>query len=356
LPLGEIQTRLDPAEAVVLYHLGRDITGAWVVSHDELSWIRLEPRPRLEQVIHSFRAAVDQDPTADRGFWEAAHAAYRSLIQPFVHSLGDKKRLTIVPDGPLFGLPFEAMLVTEGPLAGRFLLEGYTVSYSLSLRPRSPVSKPNHGARLLLVGNPVFPQGSVQPVCGERGLSLAELPGSQREIAAIERLVGPEQASIYTREAARKEILGQDLKSFRIIHLATHGVVSERVPWESCLVFSGPQGAVSLAQLTSLRLNADLVVLSACESAKGQVLAGEGLWGFAPLFLTSGAHRVVASLWRVDDQATADFMEAFYRAMAPNFSVYGPSLRAAKLELLKHPRWGHPYYWAAFVLYGDVGQ
>jgi CHAT domain-containing protein len=66
--------------------------------------------------------------------------------------------------------------------------------------------------------------------------------------------------------------------------------------------------------------------------------------------------RVVASLWRVDDQATADFMEAFYRAMAPNFSVYRPSLRAAKLELLKHPRWGHPYYWAAFVLYGDVGQ
>jgi CHAT domain-containing protein len=96
------------------------------------------------------------------------------------------------------------------------------------------------------------------------------------------------------------------------------------------------------------------VVLSACETACGRLLAGEGAWGFVAQFLGSGARNVVASLWRVDDQSTANLMQGFYLAMAPGFADYGNALRSAKLQLLNGQRWRHPYFWAPFVLYGGL--
>jgi len=131
-------------------------------------------------------------------------------------------------------------------------------------------------------------------------------------------------------------------------------VVREQDPWNSYLAFSGRDAALTLWDVTQIPLSADLVVLSACETGRGRLLAGEGAWGFTASFLGSGARNVVASLWRVDDHSTANLMQEFYLAMAPAFSNYGSALRTAKLRLLKDQRWRHPYFWAPFVLYGGL--
>jgi CHAT domain-containing protein len=142
---------------------------------------------------------------------------------------------------------------------------------------------------------------------------------------------------------------------FRVLHFATHGLVSERAPYRSALVLAradGEDGFLQAREIYGLRLRSDLVVLSACQTARGSVIQGEGVESLAGAFLHAGARSVVASLWNVNDERTATFMEAFYRHLAAG-QPSAAALRAAKLELLADPATASPRVWAAFVLIGD---
>jgi len=161
-------------------------------------------------------------------------------------------------------------------------------------------------------------------------------------------------------DASRALALSRELNQYRILHFATHGLLNSERPELSGLVFSlldregKPQdGFLRLHEIYNLQLNADLVVLSACESGLGKEIKGEGLIGLVRGFMYSGAPRVVASLWTVDDYATAELMKLFYQGMLKDGLPAGAALRAAQLEFSKEKRWASPYFWAGFVLQGE---
>ena len=193
-------------------------------------------------------------------------------------------------------------------------------------------------------------------------LRIPRLPGTRREAAAILEFVPEtERKQSLDFEANRATVTSQELAQFRLIHLATHGLLNSTHPELSGLVLSlvdqqgMPQdGFLRLHEIYNLRLPADLIVLSACQTALGKEIRGEGLVGLTRGFMYAGTPRVVASLWKVDDKATAELMRHFYRAMLQEPRLRpAAALRAAQIEMLKQKEWAAPYYWSAFILQGE---
>ena len=161
-------------------------------------------------------------------------------------------------------------------------------------------------------------------------------------------------------QASRTTATSPELAQYRVVHFATHGLIDSAHPELSGLVFSlvdergRPQnGFLELQDIYNLNLPADLVVLSACETGLGKEVNGEGLIGLTRGFMYAGASRVVASLWKIDDVATADLMARFYRAMERDSKSPVAALRQAQIEMWQQKRWNSPYYWAAFQIQGE---
>src|SRR4029078_12525843 len=160
--------------------------------------------------------------------------------------------------------------------------------------------------------------------------------------------------------ASRATATGPELAQFRLVHFATHGLINSQHPDLSGIVLSlvdekgQPQnGFLRLYDIYNLKLNADLVVLSACQTALGKEIKGEGLVGLTRGFMYAGAPRVVASFWRIDDRATAEIMKRFYSAMLTDGLRTAAALRAAQISMLQDKRWQSPHYWAAFTIQGE---
>jgi CHAT domain-containing protein len=187
------------------------------------------------------------------------------------------------------------------------------------------------------------------------------LPATGREAQAIARLLDPGQVFLALgAKASRATALGGDLAGHRSVHFATHGMISSETPLLSSLALSAfdekgqPQeGSLGLSDIYKLKLDADLVVLSGCETALGREIRGEGLMGLTQGFFYAGAERVMASLWRVEDRATAELMSRFYQATLKDGLPPAAALRSAQLSIRNDPRWQDPFYWAPFVLQGD---
>jgi CHAT domain-containing protein len=190
---------------------------------------------------------------------------------------------------------------------------------------------------------------------------FARLAFSRQEAASIIALTSKETGLKATDfSASRALALSRELNQYRILHFATHGLLNNERPELSGLVFSlvdqqgKPQdGFLRLHEIYNLQLNADLIVLSACETGLGKEIKGEGLIGLTRGFMYAGAPRVIASLWNVDDLATAELMKLFYQRMLKDGLPAGAALRAAQLELSGQKRWAHPYFWAGFLLHGE---
>jgi CHAT domain-containing protein len=191
--------------------------------------------------------------------------------------------------------------------------------------------------------------------------SFVRLRFSRHEAEAIAAFA-PEQERLTALDfgASHKTAQSADLSQYRIVHFATHGLLNSQRPELSGIVFSlvdeqgrAQDGFLRLHEIYNLKLNADLVVLSACQTALGKEIRGEGLMGLTRGFMYAGAPRVVASLWRVDDRATAELMKRFYQGMLKEGLRPAAALRAAQVSMLKEKRWSAPYYWAAFTLQGE---
>jgi CHAT domain-containing protein len=161
-------------------------------------------------------------------------------------------------------------------------------------------------------------------------------------------------------QASRRVAASDEFSRYRIIHIATHGLLNSEQPELSGLVLSlvdengkTQDGFLRMHEIFNLQLSADLVVLSACQTALGKEIKGEGLVGLTRGFMYAGAERVVASLWQVDDQATAELMKRFYRGMLKDGLRPAAALRGAQMEMSKISRWSEPYYWAGFVIQGE---
>jgi CHAT domain-containing protein len=189
---------------------------------------------------------------------------------------------------------------------------------------------------------------------------IPNLPGSRDEALAIQQIAGAARTRLAMGfDANREAVIDGSIARQRIIHFATHGIMDTRHPEMSGLVLSMLNkrgdylnGYLRLSDIYNLKLSADLVVLSSCESALGKDLGSEGIIGLPRAFLYAGARSVIASLWKVDDDAAVTLMKAFYSRLQRGEDT-AQALRGAQLDLLRNARLSDPYYWAAFVLEGD---
>jgi CHAT domain-containing protein len=207
------------------------------------------------------------------------------------------------------------------------------------------------GRRLAVWAAPLLPEGDPR---------FPPLPASRAEAEAIAALAPSGEVELHVGAAARRsQLLAQPLADFKALHFATHGVLDAAEPALSGLVLSSrdeagtpEEGFLHLRDVYSLRLNAELVVLSGCRTALGKEVRGEGLLGLTRGFFYAGAQRVVASLWPVEDRATAALMTRFYRSLWIDGLAPAAALRAAQRSVASERRWRDSYFWAGFVLQG----
>lgn len=384
-PLGfpEIQTRLDGDTALLEYALGEEGSYLFAVTREGLTVHRL---PRAEEIRELVRKARNGLATSNRrnrsGYLRAASELYDELIAPALPALAGKRRLLIAPDGALHFLAFEALL-TESPGDRKdadlpYLLRRFAVSYvpsasvlSLLALPDSPGETGGEAPkRFLAFADPVYasagrPEDRALNPGGEegRGLfdglwSLPRLEGTRQEVSRIASRYPPAEVKIYEgAEANEENIKGNPLvETARRLHIAAHGLVDERQPELSGLFLTpkspDDDGLLQVYEIFNLRLRADLVVLSACDTGLGKLVTGEGLVGLTRAFLYAGSPSVVVSLWRVRDDTAPDLMVGFYEDL-DRLGDKAEALRQAKLAMIRKGEHAHPYHWAPFILVGS---
>ena len=405
-PLTVVQGELLDDDTVLLeYSLGAERSWLWAVSRDAFHSVSLPGRAAIESAVRTLRdlyesrtprpeesaaTATRRIAIADAAMPAASDTLARVLLDPIADDLGGRwrgKRLAIVTGDALEYIPFAALPMpgTRTPLVAHHEVVYLPSASALravrqrhAATPRAPV--------VAVVADPVFettdprlatsvrrraaPAGLPAPLTrARRGTAwdavepapLSRLAFSRLEASAIARLVPPARLRLVTGfDATRESLTTPGLQAVDILHLATHGLVSAESPALTGLVVSlldrrgSPRdGFLRLSDIYNLRLRADLVVLSACHTALGKDVRGEGLVGLTRGFMYAGARRVIASLWAVDDSATAALMTRFYRGLLQDHLTPGAALRAAQRDLARQPQWAAPYFWAGFVLQGD---
>jgi CHAT domain-containing protein/Tfp pilus assembly protein PilF len=412
LTATEIQRTVVDDDSVLLeFELGDESSWLWAVTPASVDSIQLPARRKIDRLARSLYQGLTsrtrlagETPTNYAARVRASASALdgeaRDLSRMLLGGIADRlngdwrsKRLVIVADGSLEYLPFAALPVPE-PSGDRsrpaalpsdqrpLLVQTHEIvsvpsASVLSALRNQTASRPAASRTLAILADPVFdladsrvratlahghlsapPAGSSNS--GAPG-TLARLSFSREEADSIASLVAPGAVFEATDfNASRTTLLNGRLSDYRLVHFATHGVIDSERPALSGLVLSrvddrgNPMdGYVRLHDIYNLHLAADLVVLSACQSALGKEFRGEGLVGLARAFMYAGVPRVIGSLWEVSDRATAELMKAFYAGMLQRHLRPAAALRAAQLELARDPRWSSPYYWAGFVLQGD---
>jgi len=328
------------------------------------------------------RALTRQSTTSLR---ESSKALYHYLIAPIEKQLAGVSSLWIVPDGPLALLPFEAILLADG----KYLVEKYDVRYVQSLRVAQMLRDRTYDQprkSLLAFGGAVYekestenkedktPKTALDAVSLERSVKYAhrslgygqwkDLPGTLREVEALGALY--EDARVVTgaevTESSLKAMAASgELKNYRMLHFATHGMVVPEAPELSALVLSqmgkpdagSEDGFLSMREVAKLQLAADVVTLSACETGLGKVYSGEGVVGLGQAFLIAGANGLTLSLWQVADESTKTLMVDVYGLVEKEGITFANALTRVKREFINDPAHSHPFYWAPFVYYGQ---
>ena len=360
----EIQQLLDRDTVLLEYAVGERRSFLWAISQDAITSYVLPPRSEIEPVARQLLELM-KDRTAAVRNAALVDETLRQLSEMLLRPVADRlaaKRLVIVSDGILHYVPFAAL-----PLCDRFELISVPSASTLAALRRQNASRPPASKALAVLADPVFrhedPRTSSQMMASAQrdGASLARLPFTRREARAILAFVpATARKEAFDFDASRATALGSDLAQYRIVHFATHGFFNTEHPELSGLVLSlvdrngkDQEGFLLTSDVFGMKLNADLVVLSGCRTALGREVRGEGITGLSRAFLFAGASRVAASLWKVDDAATAALMTHFYRGLFVEKLPAVSALRAAQATLRRDERWSSPYYWAGFVLQGD---
>lgn len=384
LPLAAVQARLlDAGTTLLEYHLGKERSYVWVVSDRDVIVRILAPEARLEALARTWHDLLRRNPAeldaaaarALRGRVEkAGRALARAVLDP-VSAAVKGKRLLIVADGALHYIPFAAM-----PEAGQPLVAAHEIAYlpsaTLLDTLRHAPEKAQPLSRVAVFADPVFQRndarfgrenatvGAASERSEERWARFGDfrrLRFTRKEAEAI-LAAADRQKSLEALDfrASKQTFTSTDLRRFGIVHIATHGIVNAEEPDLSGLVFSRydthgrkVDGYLRLHDVYNLDLHAELVVLSACRTALGKVVYGEGLISLTRGFMYGGARRVMSTVWSVDDRAATNLMARVYDAMLRRRASPARALRQAQTAMLRDPRWSDPYYWAAFTLQGD---
>lgn len=370
-----IQQLLDDQTILLAYTLSGERSFLWLIERRRLRGFSLPPRGTIERDVRRYHKWLTQR-SKTLGHEQELHTLgnhlARELLGPVASQLG-RRPLVFLLDGALHSIPFgtlpdPAFLDDAQPPP---LLAQHEISYlpSASVLPilrRRLLERSSPPGTVVVFADAVYTSKDEPRVPTKKTslaplgtLDLGSLPGSRREADAILGLVDPNTSrSVLGFEATRETFLKTDFSRYRFLHLAVHGMFDEN-PWFSRVVLSEydshgqwHSGALMLHEIHQLDIPVELVVLSACETALGKNVRGEGVIGLPRGFLYAGAARVVVSLWKVDDEATAELMTLFYREMIENRQEPAAALRTAQLTLRNNPRWRSPRYWAGFVLQG----
>ncbi|MDX2034228.1 MAG: CHAT domain-containing protein [Blastocatellia bacterium] len=368
---------LDAETALIEYVLGDKRSYAWVVFRGRIASVILPSAAELAADVAACRAASFtrvSSATAAQAIVKLrgqSRRLYQKLFQPLEPHLAGARKLIIVPDGPLSYLPFE-MLAGDPKRAAStapYLVERFSMSYAPSASALAALrSMRQHAAEakgVIAFGDPVYEKNETldgaSAGTADRGPELRRLPYTRTEVNEIAALFPVAERRVFLgAEANEANVKREPLQQYRYVHFATHALVDEARPARSRIVLSLPadareDGALQMSEVMRLKLQADLVALSACRTGLGQLLKGEGMIGLTRAFLYAGAESVAVSLWDVNDIATAALMKAFYKNLQQGLQK-DDALRQAKLALIRGPQlaWRHPYYWASFVLVGDT--
>lgn len=400
-PLGvdEIRRSLVDGGTVLLeYLLGTEASHLWVVTSDALHVLKLPPRREIDTAVRRLDdtlTARNRNPPGESAAGRRARLAAAAqeqrtaaadlagmVLAPAARHLPAGARLAVVADGPLQYVPFAALPAADGrPLIADHEVVALPSASVLAEQRRHLAGRPAAPRSLLMLADPVFQPDDPRveaptPQPATTGAEAAAAPAtlradapaglrrlrfSGREADAVAALVpAGDVRDVRGFDASRETLLTAPLHDYRLLHFATHAVVDDREPERTGLVLSlvEPDGAprngfLRLHDVYNLELAAELVTLSACETALGAEIRGEGLVGLARGFMYAGAERVVASLWKVQDRATAELMGRFYRAILEDGLPPAAALRAAQRSMLAEERWADPYFWAPFVLQGE---
>jgi len=337
--------RLREDEVLLEYLIADSVAMVFVLHDGDVEVVELEePRSVLADLVGFTRGVLTsgREPDGPQLWHAPLQRLHRLLIEPVERTgaLEGKRHLIIIPHAELHYLPFPALIDSSD----RYLIERFTVAYTPSasvwtrLVDRTP---PSGGGRVLALAPKVD-----------------QLPGTRYELEAIEHAFPGRAATLLGPEAS-EDVVSPPGGAFDVIHLATYGVLNRANPLFSYVELN-PSGAfdgrLEVHEVFGLTIDARLIVLSACETGLGSgsradVPPGDDWVGFARSFLSAGTSNVVATLWRVEDEATAALVAQLYRAMGGGASVR-EALAGAQRELLGDPRWANPFYWAGFVLVG----
>ena len=411
LTLSQVQQQVLDDETVLLqYSLGEKRSYLWLVTSKGMSTYQLPPRAEIEKLAQAFYSLLQDpnfrfptrgglEPIPSARSIEPARQLSQILLAPVAAKL-NKKRILVVADGALQYIPFAALPLPQTntlsalrssnrqqdlvPLISKYEIVHAPSSSTIAIA-RQFQKQQQPSQQIAIFADPVFSSkderltstiiassdkrgsNSIARLALERAARDLDvgvwqrLPGTRNEAEAILKLVSPQQEfHVFDFDANLDAATKTKLDRYRIVHFATHGLLDTKSPELSGLVLSlvdrqgnGINGFLRLHEIFNLDLNADLVILSACQTGLGQNVRGEGIVGLTRGFMYAGSPRVVVSLWSVADEATAEFMSRFYTNFLKKGLTATEALRATQLEMQQETKWKSPYFWAAFTLQGE---
>lgn len=347
----EIQNNLDDKSALLSYYIATDEIFIFIITKKGIRAVTKEKSKQFDKHANSLRNAIKYNVTS--AFVASSKGLHEQLIPKLSKSITE---LVILPDGVLGTIPFEALIDPESEstdyATAPFLIRDYHVSYdySATLFTQRETNDDETDAKILLIAPVSF---------GDNEVQMATLPGSEKEIMEIRYLfMGTSSAPTVklNGDASETNLKLEDLDKYKYLHFATHGLVNESEPALSRIFLSpgkGEDGSLYAGEIYNLKINADLVTLSACETGLGKVTKGEGVVGLSRALQYAGAKNIIVSLWQVADASTSQMMIEFYKYNLSNdHHGYNTALRQAKLSLLNSEEYNRPYYWAPFILVG----
>lgn len=386
LTIADARRVLEPNEVMLEYMMDDDGVSIFALSQRSLVLKRVKADKIFKSVVKDFSTSLK---TFDVGaYWRSGSELYQRLLLPVAGEIRNADKLTIVPDGVLHSIPFEAIPVSRKDAhstdftTAEFLINRFDVSYAYSaafraLVPAAPVHEPSPELTFAgfapvfkdsSKGNDLFANRSFAEQSGVSdvrsitldGRKFNELKYSEDEVVSIGRRMKEHSvvSSTFLFSSATEHNFKMNAPNADIIHVATHGFINESDPKLSAVIFSQPEhadsnddGILYVNEAANLQLTAKLVVLSSCESGVGQLVNGEGMIALSRGLLYAGAQNVVFSLWKVSDKQTYRLMDEFYAGIAQG-KDFSSSLRSAKLSMLRSKESAFPGKWSGFVLIG----
>ncbi len=374
--LAQIQQQLDPDTLILQYRLGEEQSYLWVIGHTRLKTYILPQRSDIRATVAAFRQELlNPEQRAP------ATALTQQILTPAAADFGNK-RLVIIPDGVLHTIPFAALNTpnskTYNPLITQHEITNLPSASTIAILRTTVATKPRGNKQLAILADPIFrkddPRLTGKTIQANNNLDLGEqiargrtgrdldldrLPFTATEAKGILALVpNQDSTAAFGFDASYDWITDPKISQYRYVHLATHGFFDNDKPALSSIILSSfdakgndRKAFLRFPDLFNLNLPTELVVLSACETGLGNNVPGEGLVGMTRGLMYAGALRVAVSLWAVDDQATSDLMQDFYKNLWQTKQSHAASLRQAQLTAWKQGK--APYYWAAFTLQGE---